>query len=149
MQNHNPPEVGSGFASGCFTFLLAGFVVLFATAAGGVFGFIVGAIIAFVLVSVWAGVREAKMESYKDYWRDQRKHAETSRASRTRRIDQNTKHAVFLRDNGRCQECYTQNNLEYDHIVPFSFGGTNTEDNIQLLCRTCNRRKGDKVPPPK
>lgn len=34
--------------------------------------------------------------------------------------------------------------LEMDHIIPESKGGTGLPENIQLLCRRCNRRKGAK-----
>lgn len=33
-----------------------------------------------------------------------------------------------------------------DHIVPFFRGGQNTTGNIQNLCRTCNSRKGTRLP---
>jgi 5-methylcytosine-specific restriction endonuclease McrA len=33
-----------------------------------------------------------------------------------------------------------------DHVVPFYRGGTNTTGNIQNLCRSCNARKGTKLP---
>lgn len=33
-----------------------------------------------------------------------------------------------------------------DHIMPLALGGTNTDDNIQLLCPTCNRSKHAKHP---
>ena len=36
-------------------------------------------------------------------------------------------------------------NLELDHIHPESKGGATTYENIQLLCRECNRRKGSKL----
>ena len=39
-------------------------------------------------------------------------------------------------------ECGSKEQLEYDHIIPVSRGGGNTERNIQLLCETCNRSKG-------
>lgn len=29
-----------------------------------------------------------------------------------------------------------------DHIVPLARGGPDTEENLQLLCRPCNLRKG-------
>jgi 5-methylcytosine-specific restriction endonuclease McrA len=34
--------------------------------------------------------------------------------------------------------------LEIDHIVPVSKGGTNDASNLQLLCQSCNRGKGNK-----
>jgi hypothetical protein len=49
---------------------------------------------------------------------------------------------VWQRDQGRCVQCGTNQKLEYDHIVPLSKGGSNTERNIQLLCEPCNRAKG-------
>ncbi len=62
---------------------------------------------------------------------------------RTRFISQEVKHIVFERDGGRCSHCGSGSNLEYDHIVPFSRGGSNEPENIQLLCLSCNRRKKD------
>jgi 5-methylcytosine-specific restriction endonuclease McrA len=35
--------------------------------------------------------------------------------------------------------------LELDHIHPESKGGETVYENIQLLCRRCNRRKGSKL----
>lgn len=58
------------------------------------------------------------------------------------RITQATKVAVWQRDKGRCVECESQQKLEFDHVIPVSMGGANTERNLQLLCETCNRRKG-------
>ena len=53
--------------------------------------------------------------------------------------------AVWRRDRGKCVECGSNENLEYDHIIPHSKGGGNTERNIQLLCEECNRSKGAKI----
>jgi 5-methylcytosine-specific restriction endonuclease McrA len=59
-----------------------------------------------------------------------------------RTIPRSVRVLVWQRDQGRCVECSSQENLEYDHIIPVIKGGSNTERNIRLLCETCNRRKG-------
>ena len=58
-----------------------------------------------------------------------------------RGISKQVKIDVWNRDGGQCVKCGSQNQLEYDHIIPFSKGGSNTFRNIQLLCQTCNRKK--------
>jgi 5-methylcytosine-specific restriction endonuclease McrA len=50
--------------------------------------------------------------------------------------------AVFERDGGRCVECSSGFDLQYDHVIPLALGGGDGVDNIQLLCGDCNRRKG-------
>lgn len=52
---------------------------------------------------------------------------------------------VWRRDQGRCVKCGSQERLEFDHIVPFSMGGSSTARNFQLLCETCNRSKGGRL----
>jgi hypothetical protein len=50
--------------------------------------------------------------------------------------------AVWQRDGGRCRECGATFELQYDHIIPFSWGGGTTVENLQLLCGDCNKAKG-------
>jgi len=60
-------------------------------------------------------------------------------------ISQDLRDKVWRRDNGKCVQCGSQKNLEFDHIIPFSKGGSNTYRNLQLLCEACNRSKSDKI----
>lgn len=43
---------------------------------------------------------------------------------------------------------YTEDEEDYlniDHIVPRSYGGKNNDENIQVMCHTCNQRKADSL----
>ena len=63
--------------------------------------------------------------------------------TQSRYISETTKKVVYSRDGGICQCCGSSSNLEYDHIVPFSCGGSSNASNIQLLCLPCNRSKSN------
>lgn len=65
----------------------------------------------------------------------------------SRNISKNVQREVWRRDQGRCVECRSKERLEFDHIIPFSMGGSNTARNIQLLCEKCNRKKYNKIGP--
>lgn len=59
-------------------------------------------------------------------------------------IPRKLRHEVFKRDGYRCRECGASKNetiLEIDHIIPVAKGGTNDINNLQTLCRECNRMK--------
>ena len=44
-----------------------------------------------------------------------------------------------------CGEVFpTRTYLQVDHIIPMAKGGLTVQDNLQVLCRTCNMRKSDK-----
>ena len=43
---------------------------------------------------------------------------------------------------GECNYCGSRDDLCLDHIRPSSLGGENAADNYQILCRSCNSRKG-------
>jgi hypothetical protein len=66
-------------------------------------------------------------------------------AKRTRSIPQDVKIAVAVRDQGLCQHCGTSAGpMQYDHVIPYSVGGDNSVENIQLLCRRCNAAKSNR-----
>jgi hypothetical protein len=52
---------------------------------------------------------------------------------------------VLARCGHRCVKCGHTSHLALDHIFPWSLGGPDTEDNLQVLCRSCNSSKGAKV----
>jgi hypothetical protein len=63
----------------------------------------------------------------------------------SREIPHAVRVAVWQRDQGKCVICGANTYLEFDHIIPFSKGGANTEANIRLLCRRCNLEKGNRI----
>lgn len=64
----------------------------------------------------------------------------------SRRIPTIVKQKVWQRDNGQCVQCGSRDDLHFDHIIPFSKGGSSlTEDNVQILCRKCNLSKSAKI----
>ena len=55
--------------------------------------------------------------------------------------------AAYERQEGICPVCgkyFLLEQMEADHITPWSKGGATNKDNCQMLCQECNRRKSDK-----
>lgn len=66
--------------------------------------------------------------------------------SHDRMIPSQVKLDVWKRDKGRCVICGSNTNLHFDHIIPFSRGGSSlVKENIQLLCARHNIEKRDKI----
>lgn len=72
-----------------------------------------------------------------------RRKAERAKVTPSLRYD------ILRRDGFRCCLCKRSAQdgieLEVDHIIPISKGGETTYDNLQTLCRDCNRGKGAKM----
>jgi hypothetical protein len=62
-----------------------------------------------------------------------------------RHIPHDVRQRVWQRYGGRCVECGATDYLEFDHIIPVSRGGSNSEQNVQILCRKCNLAKSNKI----
>lgn len=73
--------------------------------------------------------------------------ARTGVAPETDRIIPSTvKLEVWKRDKGKCVLCGSQTNLHFDHIIPYSQGGSSRDaKNIQILCAKHNLAKHDRI----
>ena len=54
------------------------------------------------------------------------------------------RNSLALRDGYKCHYCGNKTiDLEIDHVIPLSKGGSNKQGNLVLACQKCNREKGD------
>ena len=61
-----------------------------------------------------------------------------------RAFSDSMKQKVYEKQSGICVKCdnkFTIEEMEADHITPWSEGGKTNEDNCQMLCKRCNREK--------
>ena len=67
-------------------------------------------------------------------------------AQRRRVIPTAVKIEVWNRDDGKCVICGANDELHFDHDLPYSKGGTSiTAENVQLLCARHNLQKHDRI----
>lgn len=62
-------------------------------------------------------------------------------------VTQELRNKVIERDKSICQICgknCSESEIEIDHIKPISKGGKSVIQNLQVLCKKCNRRKSNK-----
>ncbi len=63
-----------------------------------------------------------------------------------RYIPRSVRRKVIKRFESATGQKYNSRDLEIDHVVPFSKGGSSTEDNLRVIPRRENRAKGAKSP---
>ena len=80
--------------------------------------------------------------------KSQRRPCSAAAATNRPRIPHDTREFVWNRDGGCCQNCSSRDNLQFDHVIPLALGGSNTAENIELLCRKCNQAKSAKLTAP-
>jgi hypothetical protein len=64
-----------------------------------------------------------------------------------RAFTESQKRAAYERQKGICANCkkhFEFQEMEADHITPWHLGGKTNEENCQMLCKDCNRRKSGK-----
>jgi len=72
--------------------------------------------------------------------------SERQEIENTRVIPSSVKQEVWKRDKGQCVKCGSKENLHFDHIIPYSKGGSSlVAENVQLLCAKHNLAKRDKI----
>jgi 5-methylcytosine-specific restriction endonuclease McrA len=108
------------------------------------------------LIKEWAKQHPDKMYEYARKWRQKNPTvvAAWNRANHAKRQNSYGTHShldVLDRlkwQGGRCAVCcgVLSGKFEVDHYIPLAKGGHNNPSNLQLLCKSCNRRKHAKDP---
>jgi len=101
--------------------------------------------------AAWSRLLDLRTQARNEY--PELQAAPAGETRQRQQIPREVRAAVWLRDGGRCRHCgitdaeataRTGVHLHYDHIVPFSRNGADTENNIQLLCEECNLGKSNR-----
>ena len=86
-------------------------------------------------------------DKYNDRYQDRDTWDAICRIERAK-VTNKMRFAIYNRDRYRCCKCGRSgvfNDLEIDHIMPIAKGGKTHPDNLQTLCKRCNREKSDTI----
>jgi len=98
----------------------------------------------------WDSLRHLKENYNSEEWRKKLNYASTKNQERrdysVGTLSPDIRERLYKAQNGLCNGCGSElNESHLDHVMPLSRGGTNTDDNVQLLCPRCNLSKGTKT----
>lgn len=103
--------------------------------------------------ALWTEANKERVKSLNAAWTKANPHraranAHTRRSRTQGRLSLDIVERLMVLQRGRCACCSHRlgKSYEIDHIVPLALGGSNTDDNVQLLYKKCNRQKGAKHP---
>lgn len=113
----------------------------------------IGALCAFIDSHPWlwhegdgyGGSVKQQLEDAFKFWGFGQEIKEPSKRSKRKPLRNSEVIAAMSKSGGRCVACNTTEDLQVDHIMPVSRGGTNDIANLQMLCRDCNASKRDKT----
>ena len=101
----------------------------------------VGALVLALGVGVWSAA--LLVATAVALWAMRRRAPARRPRARKRRVWTDEERRFILdRDGWRCVNCGADDQLEIDHVIPFSRGGACSVENACVLCRSCNARKG-------
>ena len=63
------------------------------------------------------------------------------------KVEKINREFIYKRDNYKCVMCGEKENLTLDHIIPISKGGKTELNNLQTMCKRCNKMKGNGTNP--
>ena len=96
----------------------------------------------------YGAIYRERLNAQKQEWKKRNRHI-VNVAQRARRTviassDLGSRELETLKERfgGRCLACGTNDQLELDHIVALARGGKHEATNLQLLCHSCNAKKG-------
>ncbi len=92
-------------------------------------------------IKEWKSRNPVKPEKIKEY-----RHARRARVINSEgRFSANEFLELCNKYGNKCLRCNENKPLTADHVIPLARGGSNSIDNIQPLCRSCNAKKHTKT----
>lgn len=106
-------------------------------------------------IAGWQESNSAKVHSYKQKWANENKDYSKAKVanrraiikSRPGKVTRERINELMVLRAGKCACCMERlTDYHADHIMPLALGGDNTNENLQLLCPSCNLSKSAKHP---